>query len=175
MRLNGAPPGDDHGLDVDASGSGVVAAPRMYQLVRLRAPIRRHDLRDHLPRSRCPRLRLHLWLTSSSNGCGTMGRPRRVHPARQFNHSARAARSLTGSRPSRSAAGGAAGSGRPRSSMPRCRPRCVRPGGTAGRSTWPDRCSSIAVRRTPDPMGSIQVARPTDRWGCAGSHRGRPR
>ena len=41
VRLDGQPPGDDHGLDTDASGSGVVAAPRMYQLVRLRQPIRR--------------------------------------------------------------------------------------------------------------------------------------
>lgn len=41
VRLNGKPPGDDHGLDIDASGSGVAAAPRMYQLVRLREPIRR--------------------------------------------------------------------------------------------------------------------------------------
>ena len=41
VRLNGRPPGDDHGMDIDASGSGVVEAPRMYQLVRLRTPIRR--------------------------------------------------------------------------------------------------------------------------------------
>jgi thiol-disulfide isomerase/thioredoxin len=34
VRLDGQPPGDAHGLDVDASGEGTVAEPRMYQLVR---------------------------------------------------------------------------------------------------------------------------------------------
>jgi thiol-disulfide isomerase/thioredoxin len=34
LRLDGEPPGDDHGLDVDASGEGSVSEPRMYQLVR---------------------------------------------------------------------------------------------------------------------------------------------
>src|SRR3954470_4338781 len=34
--LDGQPPADDHGLDVDASGEGTVAEPRMYQLVRQR-------------------------------------------------------------------------------------------------------------------------------------------
>ena len=41
VLLDGRPPGDDHGLDVDASGEGVVDEPRMYQLVRQRPPIRR--------------------------------------------------------------------------------------------------------------------------------------
>jgi len=40
MRLDGKPPGDDHGLDTDAAGSGVVSTPRMYQLVRMRGRIR---------------------------------------------------------------------------------------------------------------------------------------
>jgi Thioredoxin like C-terminal domain len=39
VRLDGQPPGDDHGLDVDVSGDGTVSEPRMYQLVRQR-PIR---------------------------------------------------------------------------------------------------------------------------------------
>jgi thiol-disulfide isomerase/thioredoxin len=34
VRLDGEPPGDDHGLDVDAAGAGTVSEPRMYQLVR---------------------------------------------------------------------------------------------------------------------------------------------
>jgi thiol-disulfide isomerase/thioredoxin len=34
VRLDGEPPGDDHGLDVDADGHGAIAEPRMYQLVR---------------------------------------------------------------------------------------------------------------------------------------------
>jgi thiol-disulfide isomerase/thioredoxin len=39
VRLDGRPPGDEHGLDIDASGEGAVADPRMYQLVRRRGPI----------------------------------------------------------------------------------------------------------------------------------------
>jgi len=34
VRLDGQAPGDDHGVDVDASGEGIVSEPRMYQLVR---------------------------------------------------------------------------------------------------------------------------------------------
>jgi thiol-disulfide isomerase/thioredoxin len=36
VRLDGRPPGDDHGLDADESGAGTLSEPRMYQLVRLR-------------------------------------------------------------------------------------------------------------------------------------------
>jgi thiol-disulfide isomerase/thioredoxin len=36
VKLDGQPPGDAHGLDVDESGEGAVAEPRMYQLVRQR-------------------------------------------------------------------------------------------------------------------------------------------
>ena len=36
VRLDGQPPGDDRGLDVDASGRGTLSEPRMYQLVRQR-------------------------------------------------------------------------------------------------------------------------------------------
>ena len=39
VRLDGRPPGDDHGLDVDASGEGAVSEPRMHQLVRHRAAV----------------------------------------------------------------------------------------------------------------------------------------
>ncbi len=38
VRLDGQPPGDDHGFDVDASGRGTLSEPRMYQLVRQRGP-----------------------------------------------------------------------------------------------------------------------------------------
>ena len=38
VRLDGDPPGDDRGLDVDAAGAGVLDEPRMYQLVRQREP-----------------------------------------------------------------------------------------------------------------------------------------
>jgi thiol-disulfide isomerase/thioredoxin len=41
VRLDGAPPGDDHGLDVDASGAGTLDEPRMYQLVRQRGTAER--------------------------------------------------------------------------------------------------------------------------------------
>jgi thiol-disulfide isomerase/thioredoxin len=37
VRLDGEWPGEDAGLDVDASGEGVLVEPRMYQLVRQRA------------------------------------------------------------------------------------------------------------------------------------------
>jgi thiol-disulfide isomerase/thioredoxin len=36
VRLDGQPPGDDHGLDINELGEGTVDEPRMYQLVRQR-------------------------------------------------------------------------------------------------------------------------------------------
>lgn len=36
VLLDGQPPGNDHGVDVDQSGKGAVSEPRMYQLVRQR-------------------------------------------------------------------------------------------------------------------------------------------
>jgi thiol-disulfide isomerase/thioredoxin len=36
VRLDGQPPGDDHGIDVDPAGDGTLTEPRMYQLVRQR-------------------------------------------------------------------------------------------------------------------------------------------
>jgi thiol-disulfide isomerase/thioredoxin len=36
VRLDGQPPGQAHGIDVDESGEGTVSEPRMYQLVRQR-------------------------------------------------------------------------------------------------------------------------------------------
>ena len=44
VRLDGEPPGDDHGLNVDASGEGAVDEPRMYQLVRRRGPTRQRTV-----------------------------------------------------------------------------------------------------------------------------------
>jgi thiol-disulfide isomerase/thioredoxin len=41
VRLDGQPPDDDHGLDVDESGEGTVSEPRMYQLVRGRGALER--------------------------------------------------------------------------------------------------------------------------------------
>ena len=43
VRLDGAPPGDAHGLDVDASGEGVLTEPRMFQLLRVRGESAEHD------------------------------------------------------------------------------------------------------------------------------------
>jgi thiol-disulfide isomerase/thioredoxin len=40
VLLDGQPPGDAHGLDVDESGEGTLSEPRMYQLVRQPGPIR---------------------------------------------------------------------------------------------------------------------------------------
>ena len=40
VLVDGRPPGEDRGVDVDASGEGVVSAPRMYQLVRVRGDVR---------------------------------------------------------------------------------------------------------------------------------------
>jgi len=39
VTLNGAAPGDDHGSDSGADGTGEVREPRMYQLVRQKGPI----------------------------------------------------------------------------------------------------------------------------------------
>ena len=39
LRLDGQPPGDAHGIDVDEAGEGVVSEPRMYQLVRQRGVV----------------------------------------------------------------------------------------------------------------------------------------
>ena len=39
VYIDGGPPGEAHGVDVDADGNGTVREPRMYQLVRQHAPI----------------------------------------------------------------------------------------------------------------------------------------
>ena len=39
VTLNGAPPGDSRGADVDAAGEGVVTDNRLYQLIRQTGPI----------------------------------------------------------------------------------------------------------------------------------------
>jgi thiol-disulfide isomerase/thioredoxin len=43
VLLDGQPPGDDHGLDVNELGEGTVDEPRMYQLVRQRAGTAERD------------------------------------------------------------------------------------------------------------------------------------
>ena len=39
VRIDGEPPGDAHGIDVDDQGNGTVSEQRMYQLIRQRRPI----------------------------------------------------------------------------------------------------------------------------------------
>ena len=39
VRIDGAPPGADHGFDVDAEGWGSVQEERLYQLVRQAGPV----------------------------------------------------------------------------------------------------------------------------------------
>jgi hypothetical protein len=39
VLVDGQPPGDAHGIDVDDSGAGSVTAPRLYQLVRQPGPV----------------------------------------------------------------------------------------------------------------------------------------
>ena len=40
VKLNGAGPGDDHGADSTADGTGEVRQPRMYQLIRQKGQIK---------------------------------------------------------------------------------------------------------------------------------------
>ena len=51
VRLDGEPPGADHGDDVDDDGAGTVTEPRLYQLVRQRGPIadRTFEITFHAP------------------------------------------------------------------------------------------------------------------------------
>ncbi len=75
VLVDGAPPGESHGLDVDPQGHGTVTWPRMYQLVRQRGPIADRTLDDHVPRRRRRGLRLHLRVTVTG---GHLVNPRRV-------------------------------------------------------------------------------------------------
>jgi thiol-disulfide isomerase/thioredoxin len=43
VKLDGQPPGDAHGVDLDESGEGAAAEPRMYQLVRQRGAVAQLD------------------------------------------------------------------------------------------------------------------------------------
>ena len=40
MRLDGAAPGQDHGVDSNADGAGEMRQPRMYQLIRQKGQIK---------------------------------------------------------------------------------------------------------------------------------------
>ncbi|MEJ0084521.1 MAG: thioredoxin family protein [Pseudomonadota bacterium] len=43
VLLDGKPPGADHGMDIDASGAGVVREQRLYQLIRQQGGVQEHD------------------------------------------------------------------------------------------------------------------------------------
>jgi thiol-disulfide isomerase/thioredoxin len=51
VRLDGQPPGADHGDDIDDDGTGTVTEPRLYQLVRQRGPVadRTFEITFHEP------------------------------------------------------------------------------------------------------------------------------
>lgn len=40
VTIDGKAPGDDHGIDIDDAGNGIVTTQRLYQLVRQRGPVR---------------------------------------------------------------------------------------------------------------------------------------
>ena len=60
VLIDGQPPGDAHGTDIDHDGNGTLTQQRVYQLIRQARPHHRPNLPDHLPRSRHPGVLLHL-------------------------------------------------------------------------------------------------------------------
>lgn len=54
VSLDGEPPGADHGADIRSDGGGVIAATRLYQLVRQSGPVRERTfaIRFHRPGAR---------------------------------------------------------------------------------------------------------------------------
>lgn len=75
ITIDGASPGDNHGTDVSADGSGVVLEQRLYQLVRQSRKIGPPHLRDRISRSWRSRLFVHLWLRCRAR----LAAGRRVH------------------------------------------------------------------------------------------------
>ena len=59
VTIDGAAPGDSHGVDTDADGNGVVTGQRLYQLVRqkARSPTTRSRSGSSIPASRPTRSR----------------------------------------------------------------------------------------------------------------------
>jgi len=51
VRLDGAAPGENCGVDTAPDGSGEIREPRLYQLIRQKRSNRRPNLRDRIPRS----------------------------------------------------------------------------------------------------------------------------
>jgi hypothetical protein len=44
VTIDGKPPGDSHGTDIDADGQGTVTSQRLYQMIRERGAIADHTL-----------------------------------------------------------------------------------------------------------------------------------
>ena len=65
VTLDGQAPGENHGVDTDADGNGVVTGYRLYQLVEAARSRRRSHLHDRVPRSRSPGIFLYLRLKLS--------------------------------------------------------------------------------------------------------------
>lgn len=65
VRLDGTPPGGDHGVDTDDNGSGTVQDHRLYQLIRQRDLWKTEPLRLNSSIQECRPLRLRL--VESSN------------------------------------------------------------------------------------------------------------
>jgi len=42
VSIDGQAPGENHGVDIDAEGNGVVTEHRLYQLVRQKGPVKDH-------------------------------------------------------------------------------------------------------------------------------------
>jgi Thioredoxin like C-terminal domain len=42
VTLDGQPPGDNHGVDIDAGGNGTVTSQRLYQLIRQQSGVSDH-------------------------------------------------------------------------------------------------------------------------------------
>ena len=62
VTIDGMPPGDNHGADVDAGGQGVVNGQRLYQLVRQNGAITDHTFEIRFLDPGVRGLCFHLWL-----------------------------------------------------------------------------------------------------------------
>ena len=60
VLIDGLPPHDAHGFDVDEQGNGLLTEQRLYQLMRQPLPVLRAALRDRVSGLRRGRVRLHV-------------------------------------------------------------------------------------------------------------------
>ena len=74
VTMDGKPPGEDHGADIDAAGAGVVTGHRLYQPGPPERRLAATHLRDRVPRSWANSgPRLHLWPTRGAPDLGGDG------------------------------------------------------------------------------------------------------